>query len=66
MVQSLLGAECDSRRALRVGGVPTVMGGKTREAIVYLDPQNLREYTFSPVRGHRNKLNAENHLCACR
>ena len=38
---------------------PTVMGGKTREAIVYLDPQKLARYNFSPVQV-MNKLNALN------
>lgn len=38
---------------------PTVMGGKTREAIVYLDPQKLAKYNFSPVQV-MGKLNALN------
>ncbi len=28
---------------------PTVMGGTLREIVVYLDPQKLRQYNFSPV-----------------
>ena len=28
---------------------PTVMGGKLREAIVYLDPKKLSQYNLAPV-----------------
>ena len=38
---------------------PTVMGGKTREAIVYLDPKKLSKYNFSPIQV-MGKLNALN------
>ena len=38
---------------------PTVMGGKTREAIVYLDPKKLSQFNFSPVQV-MGKLNAMN------
>jgi CzcA family heavy metal efflux pump len=38
---------------------PTVMGGKTREAIVYLDPRKLAKFNFSPVQV-MEKLSAMN------
>lgn len=38
---------------------PAVMGGKTRQAIIYLDEQKLREYNFSPVQV-MDRLNAMN------
>ncbi len=38
---------------------PTVMGGKTRQAIVYLDPAKLRTFDFSPVEV-MDKLNKMN------
>ena len=42
---------------------PTVMGGKTREAIVYLDPHKLARYNFSPVQV-MNKLERPEYLCS--
>lgn len=38
---------------------PAVMGGKTRQATIYLDPKKLAQYNFSPVQV-MNKLNAMN------
>jgi CzcA family heavy metal efflux pump len=38
---------------------PAVMGGKTREAIVYLDPKKLAQFNFSPIQV-MNKLNTMN------
>lgn len=49
----------DAIQAVPGAMAPTVMGGTQREIVVYLDPQKLEQYNFSPL-NVLNKLSALN------